>query len=268
MRTSESWCRAMEAARKRLRFNQTELATAVSRRTGRTLSQSEVSQIESGRRNSHWAIEAISKELEIELPDIIDDVAAPGPEEHPRGTASTTMVGTVLTNEELVLLEDWALEHGYTFADGRPNRSAAVRALVRQLGVSTNATSETIVDDGEQLLLDDDIDFGEFIPEDDARASGVGIHLLCRDDLGVTELEDGTFETRAWRVDEKWLHSAAYVALHQRKSEPSYRQGRLIEFRVDAERSDRYLLVVEPEGASVQWPGSQRGQNSIGIRRF
>jgi len=260
----------MVAARKRRGMNQTDLASAVSLRTSRNLSQSEVSQIESGRRDSHWAVAAISTELKIGLPDILDDVNDADAEERLSGTASTTIVGTVLTNEELVLLEDWALEHGHTIADGRPNRSAAMRALVRQLGASIDGGAETMGDEsGEELLDDDDLFFEESTtPNTAANASGVGIHLLCRDDLGVTELEDGTFETRAWRVNERWLHSAAYVALHQRKSERSYRQGRLVEFRVDAKRSDRFLLVVEPDGSPVPWPGSQRGKSPVGIRRF
>lgn len=134
MRTSEAWRGEMAEARKRFGLNQTELAAAITARTGKTLSQSEVSQIENGRRETHWAVLEICNELQLGLPDAVDDLDEANSEMPSR--AASTMIAVALSNDELVLLEDWAIEHGYTVGDGRANRSAAIRALVGQLGDS------------------------------------------------------------------------------------------------------------------------------------
>lgn len=69
-------------------------------------------------------------------------------------------------------------------------------------------------------------------------AQRIGIHFVCRDDLGVTRLPNARFESRAWRVAEKTARTAEYVALHQGQGEQSYRQGRIITYRRDAKRPE------------------------------
>lgn len=166
--------------------------------------------------------------------------------------ASTT-VNVALADDELALLEGWALMNNYMTKEQRADYSAALCALVRQLA-----------DSG--LVVHDDDEAHEI---EAPGIRGVGIHLVCRDDRGVTELEDGTFETRAWRVNEKWVRSAAYVALHQRKRDASYRQGRLLEFRYDIRLPDRFVFVVQPmdDIGPVSWPGTPHGAYPVGIRR-
>ena len=56
----------------------------------------------------------------------------------------------------------------------------------------------------------------------------VEMHFVCRDDLNVTDLGDGTFETGVWAVSAEAAFSVRTVALHQDKATPSYRQGRVI----------------------------------------
>jgi transcriptional regulator with XRE-family HTH domain len=255
MRTSEEWRSEMVHARKRFGLNQTELAKIITVRSQRTLSQSEVSQIENGTRENHWAITEISRFLRISLPtdastrDWVDAEVEDVPKPEPQ-----TQVGVLLSNDELVLLDDWAIEREFTFKNGKANRSEAIRALVRQL------------EDSDLVVLEEP-DLKIAAESDDARPSEIGIHLVCRDGLGVTELDDGTFETRAWRVAEKWVDVATYVALHHRKTERSYRQGRLLRFRADTERPDRFVFLVASDDDQRTWPGSPRGQYPVGIRR-
>lgn len=98
-------------------------------------------------------------------------------------------------------------------------------------------------------------------------SSGVCIYLLCRNDYGVTDHGDGTFDTRAWRVAEKWLRQGTRVALHASMTEPSYRQGWLVPYRRDARRPTKFVLTVQAGGESIQWPEPRHGQNSVRIRR-
>lgn len=60
----------------------------------------------------------------------------------------------------------------------------------------------------------------------------VGYHFVCQDDRGVTQLGEGKFATASWVVAEDRVRNSlaygAYVALHESRAEPSYRQGKLI----------------------------------------
>jgi hypothetical protein len=87
-----------------------------------------------------------------------------------------------------------------------------------------------------------------------------GIHFVCRDDQGVTVLAYGRFESRAWRVARVNVETAEFIALHQTKATSSYRQGRIVGYRPDVKRPDRYVFVCEPESESVEWPGRPRGR--------
>lgn len=95
----------------------------------------------------------------------------------------------------------------------------------------------------------------------------IGIHFVCKDGKGVTDLADGTFESRAWRVGRPNVEAAEYIALHQSKATPSYRQGRIVGYRFDAQRPNRYVFVCEPEPIRLAWPGSTTGTNMMTINR-
>jgi hypothetical protein len=72
---------------------------------------------------------------------------------------------------------------------------------------------------------------------------------------------------RAWRVGRGTIEAADYLALHQSKATASYRQGRIVGYRFDTKRPDRYVFTCEPEPTSLAWPGSTHGTNMMAIKR-
>lgn len=48
----------------------------------------------------------------------------------------------------------------------------------------------------------------------------IEMHFVCRDDLNVTDLGDGTFETGVWYVSAEAARTVRTVALHQDKKHP------------------------------------------------
>jgi hypothetical protein len=69
-----------------------------------------------------------------------------------------------------------------------------------------------------------------------ARSSPVvGFHFVCPQETGVTHNSDSTVWTGTWVVDarhaERGARIGAYVALHTTKSEPSYLQGTIKDWR-------------------------------------
>jgi len=75
-----------------------------------------------------------------------------------------------------------------------------------------------------------------------------GYHFVCQRDRGVTDHSQGQFWTGSWVVAEdnvqKSLKYNSYVALHESKSDLSYRQGRILDYR----RSPRDMLADRNEG--------------------
>jgi hypothetical protein len=96
---------------------------------------------------------------------------------------------------------------------------------------------------------------------------GIGIHFVCRDDQGVTVLSVSRFETRAWRVSEASARTVDYIALHQRKVDASYRQGRVISYRRDVKRLDRFVFVCEADDIALPWPGPVGGRAMMAFAR-
>lgn len=94
-----------------------------------------------------------------------------------------------------------------------------------------------------------------------------GIHIVCRDDEGITLLSDGRFESRTWAISDPNTKAIDYIALHQQRGAPSYRQGRVIGIRQDTTRPERFVFVCEPELARLPWPGSARGGRAVVINR-
>jgi hypothetical protein len=69
-----------------------------------------------------------------------------------------------------------------------------------------------------------------------------GYHFVCERDRGVTQIGDGRFWSGSWVAAEvnvkNSLRYGAYLALHESKSEASYRQGQILNYR----RSPRDML--------------------------
>lgn len=95
-----------------------------------------------------------------------------------------------------------------------------------------------------------------------------GFHFICPRELDVTPTVDGKFSTGIWAVSEAHLAPAlaagAYVALHESKSELSYRQGLLKGWRRDA-RPGRAIpfgitFLVEPNNTPLAWRGDGAGE--------
>jgi len=75
------------------------------------------------------------------------------------------------------------------------------------------------------------------------RTRVIGFHFVCQQGQGVTNNGDGTAWSGTWVVDrqhaEYAVTLAAYVALHEAKSQPSYLQGEVLDWR-SAKRQRKY----------------------------
>jgi hypothetical protein len=84
-----------------------------------------------------------------------------------------------------------------------------------------------------------------------------GYHFVCERDRGVTLIGDGRFWSGSWVVSEanvrKSLQYVAYLALLETKSDVSYRQGQILNYR----RSARDMLPA--------WDQVTKTRNEEGI---
>jgi hypothetical protein len=103
----------------------------------------------------------------------------------------------------------------------------------------------------------------------------VGFHFVCPQGKGVTRNSDGTVWTGTWVVDkihaERAARIGAYVALHTAKSEPSYLQGVVKDWR-KMEREQEYAdgrpvkiefgvdFLLETTNESYEWKGDGSGE--------
>ena len=95
----------------------------------------------------------------------------------------------------------------------------------------------------------------------------VGMHFVCRDDLNVTDHGDGTFDTGFWYVSRSHCPMVEYVALHQSKDRPSYRQGRVIRWRTTTyEGKARVIFTVREDGKPKRWVGRGSGERGYAWR--
>lgn len=82
-----------------------------------------------------------------------------------------------------------------------------------------------------------------------------GYHFVCAQDRGVTDRGDGRFWSGSWvvasRVAEDSVRFGAYLALHETKSRPSYRQGRVLNCRTAL----RGMVERLPDGGDVTEEG-------------
>jgi hypothetical protein len=98
----------------------------------------------------------------------------------------------------------------------------------------------------------------------------VGYHFVCQADHGVQFNQDGTFSSGSWAVSERNVQNSikygAYLALHTAKSEPSYRQGRVVGYQkttrsmVDSKIEEGIEFRVQPEDTPYAWVGGGSGE--------
>jgi hypothetical protein len=102
-----------------------------------------------------------------------------------------------------------------------------------------------------------------------------GFHFVCPQETGVTPNSDGTVWTGTWVVDsrhaERGAQIGAYVALHVAKSEPSYLQGTIKDWR-RSPRERQYAdgrpaktpfgidFLLELTGSPYEWQGDGSGE--------
>lgn len=79
-----------------------------------------------------------------------------------------------------------------------------------------------------------------------------GYHFVCGRDRGVTQIGNGQFWSGSWVVAEvnakNSVKYGAYLALHESKSEISYRQGQILDYR----RSPRDMLGSDKPGEEAK----------------
>jgi hypothetical protein len=102
-----------------------------------------------------------------------------------------------------------------------------------------------------------------------------GFHFVCPTEKGITRNRDGTVWTGTWVVDKKHAEGAmkigGYVALHVAKSERSYLQGIVRDWRV-REREPTYAegqpvktkfgidFLIELADEALEWRGDGSGE--------
>jgi hypothetical protein len=90
------------------------------------------------------------------------------------------------------------------------------------------------------------------------------MHFVCRVDLNVANHGDGTFDTGFWMVARNHCLSVEYVALHESKSEPSYRHGRVIDWRVVENGGlPRAVFTVRQDEPPRQWVDGGSGEKGF-----
>jgi len=89
----------------------------------------------------------------------------------------------------------------------------------------------------------------------------VGVHFICRQDMNVRHLGDGTFETGVWVVSDKHLETIRYVALHEYRSKSSYRQGEVLGWHaVEYQGRKRIVFHVKEDRQPRSWIGGGNGE--------
>jgi hypothetical protein len=83
------------------------------------------------------------------------------------------------------------------------------------------------------------------------------IHLVCKDDLHLTRLSDGCFNTGVWLVGLAAATEAQRIALHRSRAEPPFLQGRRLRSVASmGEGKRRFTFEVQADGAPVAWPAA------------
>jgi hypothetical protein len=112
-----------------------------------------------------------------------------------------------------------------------------------------------------------------------SRSSGTvtGYHFVCARGRGVTDIGEGRFWSGSWVVAENNARNSAqrsvYLALHESKAEPSYRQGKIVDYRRsprdmvsddetgDAPKTEKGIeFLVEETSKAYEWVGDGAGE--------
>ncbi|MBB3773253.1 hypothetical protein FHS55_003886 [Angulomicrobium tetraedrale] len=104
--------------------------------------------------------------------------------------------------------------------------------------------------------------------------SGVSaFHFVCENDRGVSMDGERFFWTGFWIVPEdeviRAVKSGARLALHKSRTEPSYRQGKILDYRISPEdagkkRNVGIEFLVAADDAALAWSGE--GADEKGYR--
>src|SRR5215204_4513782 len=105
---------------------------------------------------------------------------------------------------------------------------------------------------------------GRTQPEHSETDVVTGYHFVCGRGLGVIEIEGGRFWSGSWVVADDNVRNSikygAYLALHEKKSDFSYRQGRIIDYR----RSPRDMVSKTGDGIEFLVQGTREPYNWVG----
>jgi hypothetical protein len=137
-----------------------------------------------------------------------------------------------------------------------------------KLALESRKALETIRNNAVRLGANDlielcDSELNARVPQKDKRAPRTqalhseadvvtGYHFVCQRDRGVTAVGNDRFWSGSWVVAEVNVRASikygAYLALHETKSDLSYRQGQIIDYR----RSPRDMLSPADEGGKTE----------------
>lgn len=79
--------------------------------------------------------------------------------------------------------------------------------------------------------------------------------------MNVKDRGDRRFETGYWKVSVSHAQTATMLALHESKSESSYRQGRIVSWRQENYNgSPRLVFIVESIREPMEWEGGGSGE--------
>jgi hypothetical protein len=97
----------------------------------------------------------------------------------------------------------------------------------------------------------------------------VGYHFVCGGNRGVSEDGNGQFRSGSWVVAETnvqdSLQHGAYLALHEARNLPSYRQGQITGYRLTprsmiSKDNVGIEFVVQETGSAYDWVGDATGE--------
>jgi len=91
------------------------------------------------------------------------------------------------------------------------------------------------------------------------------IHVICHKNLNVKDLGHGYFKSGNWRVAEchakrAKLEKDVYLALHESKNQPSYRQGIIEDWEGCSEEPKRIIFEVKATDEPMEWKGGGTGE--------
>lgn len=91
----------------------------------------------------------------------------------------------------------------------------------------------------------------------------LGIHLVCHQGLNVKDLANGYFKSGDWKIAEDHAKTAQYLALHERKNQPSYKQGIIETWEYSEEHPDRIIFYVKATDEEKEWVGGGAGEKGF-----